>query len=370
MVTWRLGRYAQALAWLTRGIKAIEGLTREDAVRERARLYAWKGVVKQKQGFPLEAVEWCRLAIDTAERSGASDALAQASYILDWAYLALGRLDEAVHSGRALAIYEQLGDLERQGSTLNNQGVIAYRRGRWAESVELYRRAEEVWERAGDRWSAAFAIVNRAEVLLDQGRLAEAEPLMKQSLRVARASKSGSRIADMARYYGTLLARMGRFEEAAPLLLEAREEFERAGERGEVLVAEARIAESLVFRGLPADALERADATLARAGGFEGIFVLVPTLHRIRGLALVQLGRLDEARFALEGSLAHARLESADYEVALALDSLVRLGALDGGTPQTVERERDRIFRRLGIVASVDVPLPPRSRERAARAPA
>jgi class 3 adenylate cyclase/tetratricopeptide (TPR) repeat protein len=370
MVPWRLGRYAQALSWLTRGIKAIDGLTGNEATRERARLYAWKGVVKQRQGLSLEAIKWCRQAIDAADLSGAPDALAQAYYILDWAYVALGRLDEAVYSNQALAIYEELGNLERQGSTLNNLGVIAYRRGRWAESVDLYERAQEVWERAGDRWSAAFAIVNRAEVLLDQGRLVEAEPLMTQSLRVARASKSGWRIADIARYYGTLLARMGRFDEADELLREARNEFERAGERGEVLIAEARIAESLVFRGLGEDALELVDSRIERAGSFEGIFVLVPTLQRIRGLALAQLGRLDEARAALEESLRQARADSADYEVALALDSLVMLGALDDRTSKAIERERDAFFGRLGIVSTPEVPLPLDSTERAATLPA
>jgi class 3 adenylate cyclase/tetratricopeptide (TPR) repeat protein len=370
MVPWRLGRYAQALTWLTRGIKAVEGLTGKDAVGERARMYAWKGVVKQKQGYPLEAIQWCRRAIEAAEPSGALDALAQAYYTLDWAYVALGRLDEAVFSERALAIYEELGNLERQGSTLNNLGVWAYRGGRWAESVDLYERAQEVWERAGDRWSAGFAIVNRAEVLLDQGRLAEAEPLMLQSLRVARASKADWRIADMARYYGTLLARMGRFEEANELLLEAREEFERAGERGEVLIAEARIAESLIFQGQSSGALELVEATLERAGSFEGIFVLVPTLERLRGLSLMQLGRLEEARAVLEESLRLARDESADYEVALALDALVALGGLDEKTDKAVERERKALFERLGIVATPEVPLPLGSAELSVTQPA
>jgi tetratricopeptide (TPR) repeat protein len=358
LVPWRLGRFPQALRWLTRGIGALEGQTSTEAVRERARLYAWKGVIRQKQGHPREAIEWCRRAIDAAESSDAHDALGQAYYILDWALAALGRFDEAVYSPRALAIYEELGDLVRQGSILNNQGAIAYYQGRWSDSIAFYERAQEVWERAGDRWSAAFAVVNRAEVLLDQGRLDEAEPLMKSSLRIARASKSGSRVAEVARYYGTLLARSGRHDEARELLEEARSEFERAGEHGELLVTDARDAELLVIERRAEEALALTDAALDRARTVEGVFVLFPVLERIRGLALMQLGRLEEAREAITEGVARARADQADYELALGLDALATLGLLDAGPAGETERERDRIFLRLGVVRTPGIPLP------------
>ncbi len=358
LIPWRLGRYPQALRWLTRGLRIIDGREEQPAVRQRAGLYAWKGVIRQKQGYPLEAIKWCRRAIAAAEASGAREALAQAFYMLDWAYAALGRFDEAVYSQRALAIYEELGDLERQALILNNLGVLAHRQGRWGESIALYERAQRAWEEVGDRWSASFAVVNRAEVLLDQGRLDEAEPLMKKSLRIARASRSGARIADVAGYYGRLLARLGRFEEAASLLAEAHGQYERDRERGEVLATEARIAESLVLSGAAEDALHQAERTLARVGTFEGIFVLVPTLQRARGLALIQLGRPEEAREALTESLRRARLESADYDVALALDALAALPRLGGEPREGIERERDSILEKLGVVATPEIPLP------------
>ena len=294
LVPWRLGRYPQALRWLTRALNAIDGDEREAAVRQRASLYGWKGIVRQKQGHPLEAIAWCRQAISAAEASGAREALARAYYILDWAYTALGRFDEAVYSERALAIYEDLGDVERQAIILNNLGVYAHRQGRWGESIDLYERAQQAWERAGDRWSASFAVVNRAEVLLDQGRLDEAEPLLKESLRIARASKSGSRIADAAGYYGRLLAGLGRFDEAGRCSAEARRATRagrRAGRSPGNRGKDRRIAR--LCRVRPQRLSTRAETTLERARSFDGIFVLVPTLQRVRGLALMQLGRLE-----------------------------------------------------------------------------
>ena len=363
LIPWRLGRYPQALGRVTRGLRLIDGLEDEAAIRERANLFARNAVIRQRQGRPQEAIAWCRRTIDVAEGTAAQEALAQALYVLDWAYATLGRFDEAVYSERALAIYEELGNLERQGAILNNSGAIAYYQARWTEAVGLYERAEQVWERSGDRWSASFAVVNRAEVLLDQGRLAEAEPLIRESLRIARASRSGPRIAETARYLGILLARVGRFDEARRLHEEAREEYERAGESSEVLVTEARMAELLVLEGSAEDALDRAGRTLARSPASDGIFPLGPTLHRMRGLALLQLGRREEARAALDESLESARNAGADYEVALALDARAVLGRLAGESAETAERERDAIFARLGVVATPEFPLPPDSRE-------
>ena len=51
-------------------------------------------------------------------------------------------------------------------------------------------------------------------------------------------------------------------------------------------------------------------------------------------------------------------MDSADYEVGLALDSLVALLRLTGEPTRTIERERDAIFRQLGVVAAPEIPLP------------
>ena len=83
----------------------------------------------------------------------------------------------------------------------------------------------------------------------------------------------------------------------------------------------------------------------------------------MRGLALLQLGRFDEAHAALDESVESARKAGADYEVALALDALAVLCEFDGENPETAERERDAIFARLGVVATPEFPLPPDKRE-------
>lgn len=347
---WRRGRHVQALRWIRRGLRVVDGVGGTKAQRQRAELYAWHGVVRFRQGRALETIEWCRKAIEEAASVDAREALAHASYVLDYALVALGRYAEAVYSDRALAIYEELGDLDQQGAVLNNLGMFAYFQGNWDESIALYQRAEEVLERAGDRWHASFATANRGELLSDQGRFEEAEPLLRNALRIARASGTGSRIADVASHYGRLAARAGRYEEAHAMLAEARELYESEGAHADALLMDARIAECLAFERRAEESLAVSDAALDRVKSLDGIFLLLPFLLRVRGWGLWATGRIDEAGEVLKSSLSGAREKGADYEVALAADCLAGLNGACGEPAGDLDDLRDTIFDRLGVI--------------------
>src|SRR5262249_40199417 len=191
-----------------------------------------------------------------------------------------------------------------------------------------------------------FATVNRGEILSDQGKLEEAEPLFRYALRVARASGTESRVADVASHLGRLLAREGSFEEARTLLAEARDRYEQDGARAEVVATEARIAECLLLQGDAAAALALAEDALAQAEAIEGTFLAVAMLDRLRGSALLELGRTDDARAALSRSLDEARAKAADYEIAQTLEALVELGRRAGEAVEEVEEERETIVAR------------------------
>ena len=354
-----LGNFPHALRSTSRALKILTGIEGDDAAAERARLYALYGSIRVEQGRSLEGIRWCRLAVEEAEAAGARDALGHAYFLLDWAYVALGRYDEAVYSPLALAIYEELGNLHRQGLVLNNMGVFAHYQGRWDEALELYKRGGEAWAQAGDRWNGAgLATMNVGEVLADQGHVEEAEALLRDALRVVRASESGSRIAMVAMRLGRLLSRTGRFEEAQALLGEAREEYQRSGPMSDLSTTEAWIAECLILQGDSEAALALATEALDTGRALESSFDAVAMLQRIRGSALLQLGRLEEAEVVLSTALDEARNRKADYEAALALDALAALARSTGKRTQKLTRERDAILRRLGVVRIPEIPLP------------
>ena len=154
-----------------------------------------------------------------------------------------------------------------------------------------------------------------------------------------------------------MLARAGHFEEAHVLLAEAREAYERAGDDGEVLLTDARHAECLVLEGKSKAARRTANAALRRAEALGDVFGSKAVLYRARGCALLQLGRLEEARRDLEASLDDARRREARYDTALALDALVALGRLAREPTDPIEQERDAIVGRLNVVSMPSIPL-------------
>ena len=136
--------------------------------------------------------------------------------------------------------------------------------------------------------------------------------------------------------FGRLLARTDRFEEAHALLGEARDEYRDAASLAELSNAEGWIAECLMLQG---DS-ERRSPSRTRdwsAQSLKGVFDVIALLNRVCGSALLQLGRIEEARVTLETAVAEARQRNARYELALALDSLATLARLTGEEAEELE---------------------------------
>jgi class 3 adenylate cyclase/tetratricopeptide (TPR) repeat protein len=363
IVPLRLAQHKRALRQLGRALRTLEEVDDSRARTQRARIFSTYGMVLQRERRPLEVIGWCERAVSEAEHADAQDALAQAYRMLDWAYVVLGRAHEAVYSERAAAIYEKLGDLDSLAWVLNNLGGFAFLEGRWNDALTYVGRAREAWERVGNLTLASVAAFNIGQTLSDQGRIEEAEPLLRDALEAQEASGNLLDIALTTSALGRLAARAGRFQEARALLEEAREMCIRDRHEVEVLTTDCRIAESLVLQG-DGLALARVQETLRRAATIEGVSVQFAMLHRLRGWALMQEGMLEDANEALEESLRFARageanfgMESADYDAALTLDAFVQLGQLKSEAVSALERERDAITKRLGVVATPRPPL-------------
>ena len=62
----RIGRYADAIRAIRKGLQLVDGVTGESAARARAQLAVWYAAVRQGQGRHREAIKWCERALDEA----------------------------------------------------------------------------------------------------------------------------------------------------------------------------------------------------------------------------------------------------------------------------------------------------------------
>jgi tetratricopeptide (TPR) repeat protein len=260
-----------------------------------------------------------------------------------------GETQKQGHTEKALAIYEELGDLVGQSNVLNKLGVDAYHAGDWTAAREYYRRSRQARQKAGDSVRAAIITQNEALVLSDQGRLDDAEQLFRQALREFRAAEDQMATAVATSNLGGILTRRRRFGEWLQLLEQAVAELRTIGAGQFVVDAETRIAENVILSG----DVERGDELVARVAAK----VDAPgdsrrcQLHRIRAYAALGRGNRADALAFLESGVEDARANGNQYELALQLDALAKLT----GDPAT-RAEADGVLEKLGIES---VPLLP-----------
>jgi tetratricopeptide (TPR) repeat protein len=345
----RVGNYSLCIRLVNRALRCIEGVEGREAEELRSGLWGVYAAHRYFQGRNREAIEWASKAAEASERIGFRQGCAQAYLSLSIAYGDTGDLREAErYSELALALYEELGELEPQAQVLNNMGTFSYFVGHWDEAVARWDRSRELRLRTGDAVEAANGTNNVAEVLSDQGHLADAERRFREALRVWKAAGFEGGVAYALANLGRVAYRDGRPEEGLPMLREARALFGESGFVAQVLETDTRIAECHLVARQPEEALAVADGALAVESSREGLGHQRSALLRARAYALVAIDRKDEALGALSESLDVARERQADHEIAFTLTAMSELDLEPIDEP--LEKERQLLLERLGIV--------------------
>jgi tetratricopeptide (TPR) repeat protein len=347
----RRGDVAGSSRWIARGLRAIDEVDNGAAGAERAYLLVRRAGLRLQQGRVAEARREARRAVAQAEASKVKEAMATAYAMLDTVHVATGRLDLAVHSEKALAIYRSLRKRDSLAVLLNNLGAFAYYQGRWSEALRLYDESRRNFEKVGNVVDAALGRSNIAEIFADQGRLDEAEALLSEVIETWRSLSFPLGLARATRYVARVQLRRGHAATALASFDEARPIFEEYGLVGNVHEVDVWRAECRLRLGQVAEA----DDLLAAAISFEastGGTDLGPMVHRLRAASLAAQGDLEGAWAAADESLHQARSRGAAFDVALALEVEAVLARL-GGRPleEDARRERDALLRSLGVVA-------------------
>jgi len=353
----RFGRYPEALRWYNRGLRSLDELEPHEQVQMRSELALAYAGVRVRQGEFVDGAGWCKQVVEEAGKADDLPALAHAYYLMHLAYISNRSPERVALRGLALPIYEEIGDLLGQANVLNNLGVDAYYEGRWQQALEHYDQSKALRERIGDVVGAATITNNIGEIKSDQGYLTTAAGLAEEAREVFANAGHRLLLTHALSNLGRIAARGGELDDAHRLLNEAlgiAEEIESASLVDEV---RARLAEWAVLARKPEEALEGVEAALAGIRQSGGGSLQNALAHRIRGYALEQLGRPEEALAALEQSVELARAADESYELAVTLGAIGDLKTRAGVSATAEAAEARGLLARLGVVSTPEVPV-------------
>lgn len=315
----RTGRFERALRWYRRGLDECQGNDSPDAARERFRLQLGAAVICVEQGRWTRAITLAERTVSIAPDDDESGR-AYAYLILHQSYIGAGRTPPVDYAERALEIYERLKKHRLTARALNILGMEAHRRGDLSRAVELYSRSRTELVAAGEVLPAAAVANNLAEILVDEGRYAEAKPAFEDALAVSRAAGQQAYVGVISGNLGHVAAMEGRFADADALTGEALGILDALGAVGPANEVRARHAARLLLEGRHTEAR---DAAVGLEGRVDD--TLRPLLLRVRGECEAALGDRDNALITLRRAFEYARSVTARREEEAILASIQRI---------------------------------------------
>jgi class 3 adenylate cyclase/tetratricopeptide (TPR) repeat protein len=346
MMEERTGRYPLALRWLTRARKELDDTDHPVAVDLDI---AYAGI-RFRQDRYREALEWCDEAIRRAKAANLKAQLAHAYYLRGHTISLIDRGASTDDHLKAVAIYKEIDDILGEATVYNNLGLEAYYRGDWAKAVDYHRSSEERRRRGGDTRGAAVSGFNRALVLFDQGRLAEAKAVLEEVRRVGKATSSPLLEGAATCYLAAIAAREGDIEVARGSFEDSLEKLETTGADFFINDVFLRRAEAALLAGNTTSAHAEAERGIAATEDREGMEASLAGFHRVLGAVFLEQGMMTEAENELRRVVEIAREGNLPYEQGLAADGLAAVARTRGDDPSSHESARDEIFERLDVV--------------------
>jgi Nif-specific regulatory protein len=301
VMSWALvqvGQYRQGRRY---GLFAYHALRNGDNHRAVGEVGVTLGVCNARLGRNSEAIEWLQDAAATFRRIDDSDGLVTALNSLGLVYKNLREWREATRFlEQALRIDERAGLYARMRGHHHNLGLIRYYLGQWDLAEEDFRKSFQIARDTGHRQGEAAALMALGRLARRRRQLDKAEEGFRRAMALS----------------------------------------DQVGAERESALAREFLAEVELDRGNPSAALALLlpALDLARKRAPEGD--VVGELETRIGLALLQMGKIDEGQTHLLRAAIVAEALGDQLEQAITERALARLDALRGNMSSVESRIR------------------------------
>ena len=353
-----LSKYSAALRLHSKARRLLSdaGITTDRELAEIAVAYAG---VRYRQGKYRDCMTWATTARKEAEATGHRSGLAHALQLLDVCALSIEE-NNGAFGHRALAIFEELGDLVGQSNVLNNLGTAAFYSGQWLESLDLYRRASEVGGRAGDKLREGQALNNVAEIFIDQGAVAEAEEALVRLRAIWERLPYPFGVGVAILNLGRAALRTSDFERAGSMFAEAWQQFADMDSRFYLSECELSMLELRLRTRAREDDVIDVERVWAGIDAREGDPYLAYPLARMKAVALARSGAAAAALEVVTTSINEAEVAGYLFDLAAGLQLRAALAPLAGCEPDESDQSRsENLFTRLGVIDPLTWDLAP-----------
>jgi tetratricopeptide (TPR) repeat protein len=300
-----------------------------------AQVCASRSVTLFRKGEYQEGIQSGKQALKLAKRSREEVDIAYAHNMLANSYIETGQLRKSIdHLRQAVEHYHRLDDYPGIAAANSNLASCYGFFGDLEESIKHFNVALKADERMQNDSSLAIDHQNLGHVLALRGRIDEAIEHLQQVVDMDEQGRCRPDLAGAA-YIDLCQCKLdiGAKDEAETLLEKGLELLKQSGQTGLIMDAELQLAELRLEQGRLQQAHELCIDILQRTRKLDAKLYEVRG-ERVLGIALGELGKVDEAKTHLKQSVQIARQIGADHEKARSLVALARLG-LEKGADST-----------------------------------
>jgi class 3 adenylate cyclase/tetratricopeptide (TPR) repeat protein len=187
------------------------------ALDRRARIARWLGRLAEAEEFEQQALE-------AAQAAGRKDLEARAA--LQLAGIHIGRMEEDKAEpliDRALELAEHSGNIVARAGAAQSKGTLLRVRGDYEQAEGWLTKALDLYREAASVSEIAWTSRQLGIVAWETGNSAKAEKLLRESIRLLAPMRERGTLCESQRYLAQLLLQQGRLEEAEKYALAARE---------------------------------------------------------------------------------------------------------------------------------------------------